>query len=107
MQGKAAGLKFRRQQPIAPYIVDFVSFAPRLVIEIDGVSHDNPARILADEKRDYSLRQSGFTVLRFTDSDVMKDAESVVATILLRAEILRCPVVRLTPTPTPPARGGE
>ena len=57
-----AGYKFKRQQPIGAYIVDFVCFARRLVVEVDGSQHmDSPS----DRKRDLWLTAEGFRVLRF------------------------------------------
>ena len=47
-----AGAKFRRQQPIGPYIVDFVTFGRRLIIEVDGGHHSERNTKAADEERD-------------------------------------------------------
>jgi very-short-patch-repair endonuclease len=58
------GLKFRRQVPLGPYIVDFVCYARRLIVEADGPTHeDSPT----DPVRDDWLRRQGFQVLRFTN----------------------------------------
>ena len=77
------GLKFRRQHPLAPYIVDFYCPAARLVIEIDGESHGMDGRPEHDARRDRWLREQGFKVLRFAVGDVFHDIESVVAKIIL------------------------
>src|SRR5690242_14094269 len=60
------GLKFRRQVAIGPYIVDFVCFAHRLIVEADGPMHD-PA---SDAARDAWLRSQRFDVLRFENGDI-------------------------------------
>ncbi|UFS70785.1 DUF559 domain-containing protein [Geomonas sp. RF6] len=75
------GVQFRRQQVIEKYIVDFVAFAHKLVIEVDGGQHADNA--LYDQRRDEYLQANGFTVLRFWDCDVMKNIEGVVEVIRL------------------------
>src|SRR5258707_13855331 len=62
---KALGFHFRRQAPIGPYIVDFVSFRDRLVIEADGGQHGVPDGARSDRDRDTFLQSQGFNVLRF------------------------------------------
>jgi very-short-patch-repair endonuclease len=93
------GVKFRRQQPIENYIVDFVSFSPKVVIELDGSQHAENRRY--DEQRDACLRRNGFTVLRFRDNEVFENIEGVL-------EVIRQCCLKVTsPTPQPPpARGG-
>jgi very-short-patch-repair endonuclease len=59
------GWKFRRQAPIGPYIVDFVCFAARLVVELDGNSHDD-VEAGHDERRQAWLESQGFKVLRLS-----------------------------------------
>jgi very-short-patch-repair endonuclease len=77
------GLKFRRQHPFGPYVVDFYCPAARLVVEVDGDSHGMGANPSRDRQRDAWLRERGLRVLRFGAGDVMKDTESVVTAILL------------------------
>jgi very-short-patch-repair endonuclease len=93
------GIKFRRQQPVEDYIVDFVSFSPKLVIEVDGGQHmDNQAY---DKRRDECLRKNGFAVLRFWNIEVVKNLENVLE------EIRQCCMELASPTPQPPpAKGG-
>src|SRR3989338_7773720 len=74
-----AGLKFRRQAWIGPYIVDFVCYEKRLVIECDGVQH--AFQVQEDQERDQWLQSQGFTVLRFWDHEVLKNTEVVLETI--------------------------
>jgi len=73
------GCKFRRQAPIGGYIADFACFAPPLVVELDGESHDQTAG--HDRTRDRRMRARGFAVLRFQNDDVRANLEGVVAAI--------------------------
>ena len=70
--------KFKRQQPIGPYIVDFVCFHARLVIEVDGGQHLNS---VDDRTRDAWLKEQGFRVLRFWDNEVLTNLPSVLEKI--------------------------
>jgi len=63
------------------YIADFVAHSCRLVVEIDGESHDFEERIRHDDERDKWFASQGYRVIRFTNNDVMKDLEGVVAMI--------------------------
>jgi|SRR3954451_17716979 very-short-patch-repair endonuclease len=69
------GHRFRRQVPIGRYIVDFVCFDRRLVIEVDGGQHDS--RIVQDDRRTAWLEREGFTVLRFWNNEVLGNIEGV------------------------------
>jgi very-short-patch-repair endonuclease len=92
------GVKFKQQQPIENYIVDFVAFAPKLVIELDGSQHMDNKHY--DEARDACLRKNGFTVLRFWNNELVENIEGVLEVIRLRC--LRS----ASPSPRPsPARG--
>jgi len=92
------GIKFRRQEPFGDYIVDFVSFEKRLVIEIDGGQHAEEERD-TDIQRDAWLNSQGFRVLRFWNNEVLQNLEGVLETI--RVNCLRHPPL------TPPIKGGE
>jgi len=70
--------KFKRQQSIGPYIVDFVCFSSRLVIEVDGGQHQDSE---SDRLRDAWLRAQGYRVLRFWDNDVLTNLPGVLETI--------------------------
>ena len=90
-----AGFKFRRQVPIDFYIADFVCFAARLIVEVDGGQHSESAN---DKRRDAFLREQGFRVLRFWNNDLFTN-EDGVAELILSA-------LRMPPLPNPsPARG--
>jgi very-short-patch-repair endonuclease len=79
---RAAQVHFRRQVPIEGYIVDFACLSQRLIIELDGVQHDElPAR-RRDAERDADLSWRGFKVLRFTNGDVSQELDGVVLEIL-------------------------
>jgi len=74
-----AGYKFRRQQPLGAYIVDFVCFERRVVVEVDGSQHMGSS---SDRERDLWLAHEGFRVLRFWDNVVLQQMESVEEAIL-------------------------
>ncbi len=79
---RLCGLKFRRQVPVGPYIVDFLCVGAKLIVEADGSQHaENPR----DETRDAYLARQGWIVLRFWNHEVMRNREGVLATILARA----------------------
>ena len=73
------GNKFKRQQPIGKYIVDFVCFEAKLVVEVDGGQHNES---VADSIRDAWLESQGFVVLRFWNNEVMQNLEGVLMRIL-------------------------
>jgi very-short-patch-repair endonuclease len=75
------GVKFRRQQPIENYVVDFVSFEKRLIIEIDGGQHDEAEIKKKDEQRTAWLEKDGYRVIRFWNNDVLMNIEGVLIKI--------------------------
>jgi very-short-patch-repair endonuclease len=79
---KTLGYHFRRQAPIGPYIVDFVSFRSQLVIEADGGQHGMPAEGRSDQARDAFLQSQGFLVLRFWNSDIDANLAGVMESVL-------------------------
>jgi very-short-patch-repair endonuclease len=74
--------KFRRQAAIGRFIVDFYCPDARLVIEVDGQSHEGPDAAAADKDRDEELRAKGFTVLRIQNGEILENAGSVATRIL-------------------------
>lgn len=72
------GIKFRRQQPIGPYIVDFASFYPKIVIELDGGQHNNIQNLNKDIIRDNFLTNEGFLVLRIWNNDIYTNLEGTM-----------------------------
>jgi very-short-patch-repair endonuclease len=93
---KPLGFHFRRQAPIGSYIVDFVSFGSRIVIEVDGGQHGLPEGATSDQKRDAVLTSQGFKILRYWDSDVDRNLEGVMDDILT---VLRAPTPALRADP--------
>lgn len=79
------GLGFRRQFPIAGYIVDFACPTYKLVVEVDGSQHSDDVRAAADTERTNKLQQDGWTVLRFWDDDVLRDIDAVCLHIVTAA----------------------
>ena len=83
---QAGGLRFRRQHPLGPYILDFYCDAARLAVEIDGDGHlhgDQPGH---DKRRDDWILAQGISTLRFAAREVLANPEDVVATIAAAAE---------------------
>jgi very-short-patch-repair endonuclease len=74
-------LGFRRQVPIRNYIADFVCFSAKLIIELDGESHDFEERQKSDRSRDTFFESEGLQVLRFTNEQVLSNLEGVVEMI--------------------------
>ena len=74
-------VRFRRQQPVGPYIVDFFCPSARLVIELDGGGHWEPEQYEYDRRRDSYLVQQKMVVLRFTNLDVDQNFSGVCAEI--------------------------
>src|SRR5438132_9284052 len=94
------GWRFRRQFPIAPYIVDFACVEAHLMVEADGGQHTRPGE---HEKRDAELQRQGWRVLRFWNNEILANPEGVMRTL---AETLGA-AARETPPPQPsPACGG-
>ncbi len=81
------GAKFSRQMPVGPYFADFLCRELKLVVECDGFSHD--ARREHDAARDRWMDEAGYTVLRFTNADVLENTEGVVQTIRTEAQRLK------------------
>ena len=89
------GAKFKRQHPIGPYIVDFICFDAKLVVEVDGSQH--ALRVDEDAIRTHFLESKVLTVVRFTNLDVLNNMEGVVFTITERLAVQR----RHSPSPKP------
>lgn len=75
------GRRFRRQHSIGNYIVDFFCFSEKLVIEVDGDSHNDPSSVQYDESRDNFLLHQGFKVIRIPAIDIKNNIESVLEEI--------------------------
>jgi very-short-patch-repair endonuclease len=97
------GLGFRRQVPVRKYIADFVCFSAKLIVELDGESHDFEERRKADQTRDAFFVSEGFQILRFSNEQVMSNLEGVVE-LIRQATASRAS--GLPPSPTLPHKGG-
>ena len=80
-QRQLEDVKFRRQQPIGQYIVDFASFERKLVIEIDGSHHNEDKVKDGDEQRTTWLKERGYHILRFWNNEVLLNMEGVLERI--------------------------
>ncbi len=72
------GIKFNRQYIIGDYIVDFVCLEKKLIIEVDGGYHSEYEQIQKDEQRTERLERMGFTVVRFTNEEILSDTKNVI-----------------------------
>ncbi|MDD5108126.1 MAG: endonuclease domain-containing protein [Candidatus Omnitrophica bacterium] len=88
------GVKFRRQAVIGRYIVDFVCFEKKLIIEVDGGQHSSSQE---DIERDQWLLKQGFKILRFWNHDVLGNQEGVLSKIVDSLKL---------PPPYPSPQGG-
>ncbi|RWC44143.1 MAG: endonuclease domain-containing protein [Mesorhizobium sp.] len=79
------GLGFRRQFPVAGYIVDFACPEKKLVVEVDGSQHAEADAITSDEARTLRLEQDGWTVLRFWNDDIIRDIDNACQHIVIAA----------------------
>ena len=93
------GVKFRRQHPLGPYVLDFACLEPKLVVEVDGSQHLDQQPY--DERRTAWLMAHGFPVLRFWANEVLSETDADVARII--EHLAEQPA----PTPTLPQRGRE
>ena len=84
--GMMKGYGFRRQRPVLRFIADFMCKELFLVIEVDGITHQFEETIKKDKKKQQELEDAGFTVIRFTDNEVLKNIESVRQQILLAVD---------------------
>jgi very-short-patch-repair endonuclease len=94
---KLAGFKFSRQIPFGPFIVDFICRETKLIIEIDGQSHD--ASEDYDRRRTATLERLGYRVIRFSNEEVLGNVYGVLDAVERN--------VRQGPTPAPPPWGGD
>jgi len=94
------GNKFRRQQPIGKYIVDFVCFEKKLIVEVDGGQHNE--QVIYDSERNEWLKKQGFRILRFWNNQILKEIDGVEGSIM---EALSS--YSYTPHLNPPPQGGR
>lgn len=91
------GLKFRRQEPIGSYIVDFYCDELKLGIELDGEGHMTPEGFAADAVRTHALQALGLTIVRIENHEVLLNSRFVIDRIGRLVEALRTPRVTATP----------
>ena len=72
------GYHFRRQHPINDFIADFICLSAHLIIEVDGKYHDMPQQQTEDDMRTDALSKMGYTVVRFTNEEIITDVDWVV-----------------------------
>ncbi|HEV7229484.1 endonuclease domain-containing protein [Brevundimonas sp.] len=97
--GRLNGLKWKRQHPIGPYILDFYCAVASLALEIDGAFHDDPAQAAHDQRRTAWLQARGLRVIRVAATDVRDDLEGVLDFVL---RVVRAR--RAATEPPPPGR---
>ena len=96
------GHKFVRQIPLGHYVVDFLCREKRLIVELDGVQHVESQH---DVNRTAWLNRNGYAVLRFWNSEIRKEREAVLDTILTVLEgriFAACSAIRFSPSHSPP-----
>jgi very-short-patch-repair endonuclease len=103
-KGALPGLRFRRQHPVGPYVLDFYCPTARLAVEVDGMAHDNAAQVRHDQRRQEWLANKGVRVLRIRASDVLRD--EALEGVLRIIEQSAAPSGSLRSPPPPLRRGG-
>jgi very-short-patch-repair endonuclease len=100
------GLKFRRQFPFQKYILDFVCFEPRVVIEVDGSQHFGA---MCDQRRAEILQREGFEIIRYWNNDLLQRPRLVLGDLFYRISRLKAPDASpgaaLGAAPPSPTRG--
>jgi 5-methyltetrahydrofolate--homocysteine methyltransferase len=104
--GKLRGHKFRRQAAIGTYVVDFVCFSHKLIIELDGPQHLEPDAVLHDARRTDWLAARGFRIIRFRNQELDEEIGTVVNKIAREIEKLDA-TTENPPSPALPAEGRE
>jgi very-short-patch-repair endonuclease len=81
LRSNQLGSKFRRQVPYGNYIADFMSLEAKLIIELDGCQHYEENAIQQDKLRDQYFKKEGFTILRFNNTEITENIDSVLDTV--------------------------
>ncbi len=104
LRKRPGGFKFRRQHPAGLYVLDFACVKARTAVEVDGSAHGLGKAPAHDEVRDEWLQNQGYSVVRVSAADVLKNLEGVVAFV-----VERCAAVQPLHQPSagPPPRAGE
>lgn len=104
LRGRQLGVRFRRQHPVAGYIIDFYCPEARLAIELDGGGHADANQRRYDERRDRTLTEQGIRVMRLWNPDVLREQEAVLE--LIWTCVHGAPVPQ-NPHLNPPPQAGE
>ena len=86
---QVAGLKFRRQAPVPPFVLDFYCVELKLAVELDGGQHFEEAGLTHDRRRTVYLQRLGIEVVRFSNLEVIRQMGDVLEQIVRVAEVLR------------------
>ena len=101
LRKRQGGLKWRKQHPAGPFILDFVCLEARLAVEVDGEAHGRGANPAHDETRDEWLMAQGYRTLRIPAREILRNMEDALAYILAHCQPLH------RPADGPPPRTGE
>jgi len=105
LRARPNGLKFRRQHPAGPYVLDFFCATRRLAIEVDGEAHNRGDRPERDRDRDAWLASQDVTVLRVSAATIMTDIDAVIRHITATVSPVVTPLHQ--PAAGPPPLAGE
>ena len=101
------GLKFRRQHPLGPYVLDFLHLPAQIAVEVDGEAHERGDRPYRDEVRDEWLAGQGIRVMRIPARHILDDLEAVVTMIVSGCGAQPLHQSRIKSRTGPPPRPGE
>ncbi|MCF6153896.1 MAG: DUF559 domain-containing protein [Candidatus Brocadia sp.] len=101
--GQIKGYQFRRQRPALQYIADFLCKELKLIIEVDGITHLDVETSEKDKRKTRALESAGFTIIRFTDEDVLKNMSGVIQKIVRVVDMIGIS----GPPPHPRQRGTD
>lgn len=99
LRSRGLGVKFRRQVPVGPYIVDFLSLEVKLIVEVDGSHHGKGQTRERDQQRDQFLQSEGYEVVRFWDRDILSSMEECLQHLGERIDKQRKKLAQNPPSP--------
>ena len=76
------GLKFVRQAPLGPYVVDFLNREHQFIIEVDGATHSTDAEVMYDSRRTAFLAAESYRVIRFQNDEILNGMDEVLTLII-------------------------
>lgn len=102
-----SGLRFRRQQPVGPYVTDFFCARAKLIVELDGDQHGSEKAMASDRARSEWLKARGYSVLRFPNREAFRNRQGIVDAIVRHCEEHDIPLPgNAFGLSDPPSRGG-